>query len=202
MVFIKLLSVVFTLIYVLPDGEAKKVDVTHRVTFYVSVDNQEPQPIVIGLFGKVVPNTVNNFAAFADSNGFNGMGYKNSKFHRVIQNFMIQGGDITSGDGRGSISIYGGKFKDENFDLKHTEEGLLSMANAGPDTNGSQFFITTVVTPWLDGKHTVFGKVLEGMDVVKQIEGTPTDRGDKPISDVVIVDSNVVQVNERIPLKQ
>lgn len=201
MAFITLLAIVF-IVYVLPNGEAKSVDITHRVTFYVSIGGQEAQPIVIGLFGKVVPKTVDNFAAFADTNGFNGKSYKGSRFHRVIPNFMIQGGDITSGDGRGSISIYGGRFKDENFILKHTEEGLLSMANAGPDTNGSQFFITTVATPWLDGKHTVFGKVLEGMDVVKRIESTSTDREDRPINDVVIVDSQVEQVSQRISLKQ
>lgn len=150
----------------------------------------------MGLFGTKAPMTVENFVAFAGE-GVNGKTYKDSVFHRVIKDFMIQGGDVVNGDGTGSISKFGHKFKDELPSYRHSVVGLLSMANAGPDTNGSQFFITTVLTSWLDGKHVVFGKVLddESMKTVRKIESTKVDRNHKPNKTVKITKSTVRELS-------
>ncbi|KAL7229162.1 hypothetical protein ACSBR2_007791 [Camellia fascicularis] len=160
-------------------------EVTHKVYFDVEIGGKTTGRIVMGLFGKTVPKTVGEKGT---GKGGKPLHYKGSKFHRIIPSFMIQGGDFTLGDGRGGESIYGDNFADENFELKHTGPGVISMANGGADTNGSQFFITTVTTSWLDGHHVVFGKVLSGMDVVSKIEAEGRQSGD-PRSEVVISDS-------------
>ena len=163
--------------------EEKVLDTSLNPYFDIEIGDIFQGRIVFQLFDDIVPKTCKNFRYFCSGKP----SYEGSPFHRVIKDFMIQGGDITNGDGTGGFSMYGAKFADENFELKHNQPGLLSMANSGPNTNGSQFFVTTKPTEWLDGKHVVFGIVLSGFEIINKIENLETDPdNNKPKLNVII----------------
>ncbi|KAH0455396.1 hypothetical protein IEQ34_015428 [Dendrobium chrysotoxum] len=177
------------------DKDVERVlEITHRVYLDVDIDGQHAGRIIIGLYGEVVPKTVGEKGRGGHGKALH---YKGTPFHRIVSGFVIQGGDITYGDGRGGESIYGGTFPDENFIIKHSHAGVVSMVNSGPDTNGSQFFITSVKASWLDGEHVAFGKVLQGMDTVYAIEGGAGTYNGKPRKKVIIVDSDLVDLFNR-----
>jgi peptidyl-prolyl isomerase D len=157
------------------------------VFFDIGINNKKTGKIVIELFDNIVPYTCKNFKELCISKK-----YKGSPFHRIIKDFMIQGGDFTRGNGTGGMSIYGEKFEDENFDIHHDRPYLLSMANSGLNTNGSQFFITTSETPHLDGKHVVFGEIIKGFDLIDNLNSMETDENDRPIDDVIIMNCGIV----------
>jgi peptidyl-prolyl cis-trans isomerase B (cyclophilin B) len=177
---------------------------TYKPYFDIQIGNEPIKRVVFQLFDEDVPKTCRNFRYLCVNNivvqndqdqedkAPKKSSYDNTTFHRVIKDFMIQGGDITNGDGTGGYSMYGGKFNDENFNLKHNQPGILSMANSGSNTNNSQFFITTNETPWLDGKHVVFGIVIDGYDLIEKIQNIECDSENKPLIPVTIVKSGLI----------
>lgn len=170
-----------------PFTDAAKYRVTSQVYMKFRHGQQPLGKVVFGLFGDDAPRTVKNFRELCTT-GVDGMTYTGTYIHRIIERFLIQGGDVVSGDGNGAISIYGEHFEDENTSINHTGPGFLGMANRGPDTNGCQFYVTAMATPWLDGKHTIFGKVVDEQAIIHAIEKVKTDSDDQPLKPVVITE--------------
>ncbi|XP_033634880.1 peptidyl-prolyl cis-trans isomerase B-like [Asterias rubens] len=170
--------------------------VTKKAFFQIEIDDEPVGKVVISLFGETCPVTVQNFAALVRGTSKNRerLSYNDTVVHRIVSDFVIQMGDVTEGDGTGGISIYGKYFDDENFYLRHAGPGWVAMANSGPDTNNSQFFILLTKAGWLDGRHVVFGKVTEGMDIVEKISQIDTDDADFPLKPVRVIDSGIIPV--------
>ncbi len=169
-----------------------------QVYFDITLGEGEKGRVVFELFPEQVPKTAENFRALCTGEKGGKLHYKNSIFHRVISGFMMQGGDTTNRNGTGGLSIYGNKFNDEGVWLPHTRGGLLSMANSGPNTNGSQFFVTFKETKWLDGKHMVFGRVIKGFEFCQTVENTKTGESDVPVDQVTIVDCGELSAEDKV----
>ena len=181
-----------------PNSQLSPDNTELNVYFDIKIGDEEEGRVIMQLFDEEAPKTCRNFR-YLCSTGLpqnRVPNYEGTPIHRVIKNFMIQGGDTTNGDGTGGRSIYGEKFNDEEFLLEHNQPGLLSMANSGPNTNGSQFFITTKKTPWLDGKHVVFGLVMKGFEIIKKVENLQTDTTDKPTIPVIISGCGLIDPDE------
>ena len=187
--------IILAILLALVCAEKTMAPVTHEVYFDIQVDGKDSGRVTVGLFGTVVPETVHNFVDIAagtvEGEDGTALTYTGNSFHRIIPNFMAQAGDITNGDGTGGMSIFGRKFPDENFLLSHDRDHVLSMANSGADTNGSQFFITFQKTPWLNGKHVVFGEVIDGFETLHAMEAVGSPNG-KPKKSVLIKAAGVI----------
>lgn len=194
-IIVVIILIIITIIvyYVMKDDNNNKIEdqikqIKNPIVFFdIAVGGNKIGTVEFELYENIVPKTTNNFKQLCCTNKDGIKKYMGTVFHRVIKNFMIQGGDYTKGDGTGGRSVYGLNFDDENFILKHDKPGLLSMANSGPNTNGSQFFITLKETPHLDNKHVVFGEVIKGFEIIKMIGELETDDNDRPLKTVMIV---------------
>ncbi|XP_037027266.1 peptidyl-prolyl cis-trans isomerase, rhodopsin-specific isozyme [Bradysia coprophila] len=184
----------FRLVPFLAMTNATLFKVTSEIYMDFAINHEPIGRLVFGLFEEEAPKTVKNFREIC-VNGIDGQTYAGSSIHRVIDKFIVQGGDIVSGDGLGSVSIYGKYFEDENLEINHTGPGFIGMANRGPDTNGCQFYITTMAAPWLNGKHTIFGKVVRGHGNVHKMEKVKTDMDDFPVKPIEILSCGIEPID-------